>query len=136
MHADISQAEEDAFAAALGDDPNDILAVVDEAPPKKSSSKDKDSKKKSDKLSSKLDSKSSKKSAPKEEPVIEPIVEPTIDEFNDLLDPPAPAAEEAAGWGFWGNVDWIKKKTRSILKDEEWKEKVMKRWEEDGSPKE
>ena len=60
----------DAFAAAMGDDPGDILDMIDEAPPKKSSSKDvkdiKDSKKKSsdkttDKLS-KTDSKSSKKS--------------------------------------------------------------------------
>lgn len=95
------KADEEAFAAALGEDPNDMLDVVDEpapTPAKKSSSKDKDkdSKKKgSDKLA-KVDSKSSKKSEPKEDAVVDvPEPDPIVE-----VEPEEP--KKADGWGFWG----------------------------------
>ncbi|PVI01147.1 hypothetical protein DM02DRAFT_613890 [Periconia macrospinosa] len=30
-----------------------------------------------------------------------------------------------AGWGFWGNTEWLEARVRWILKDEEWREGVM-----------
>lgn len=38
------------------------------------------------------------------------------------------------GWGYWGSVKWIKRKARSILKGEDWKKEVLRKWEEAGSP--
>lgn len=111
------KAEEDAFAAALGEDPNDILEIIDEAPPKKSS-KDKDVKssktKGSDKLS-KVESKSSKKSDPKDDPIVAFIEEPAADPMFDELDSKSKCdarkadkadsgSGSAAGWGFWGTL--------------------------------
>ena len=98
------KADEEAFAAAMGDDAGDLLEVPEEAPVKKSSSKDK--KKGSDKLS-KTDSKDSKSSSKKskkeepapfvvdEEPAPEPVPEP--EPLEDERDAP-----KADGWGFWG----------------------------------
>ena len=90
------KADEEAFAAALGDDPNDeILEVVDEAPAKKSSSKDKDSKKKSSKSDSK-----SKKAEPAPPVVADPA--PLDDLLNEEATSPKAEPKKAEGWGFWG----------------------------------
>ncbi|EMD01027.1 hypothetical protein BAUCODRAFT_144604 [Baudoinia panamericana UAMH 10762] len=97
------KADEEAFAAALKDEPDDLLAMVDEAPVKKSS---KDSKKKGEKL--KADVKSSKKSESKEDPVIAIIedaaADPIIDIVDEKVDGKSAKLEtpSAAGWGFWG----------------------------------
>ena len=96
------QADEALFAAALGEDPNEIMEIIDEAPPKKSSSKDKDSKKSkgSDKLS-KTESKSSKKSEPKEDPIVTIVDEPAFDPIAEINTDEA-EPKKADGWGFWG----------------------------------
>ncbi|TKA80427.1 hypothetical protein B0A55_03398 [Friedmanniomyces simplex] len=96
------KADEALFAAAIGEDPNEILEIIDEAPPKKSA---KDSKFKAGKLSKAegKPGKSSKKSEPKEEPIAAVVDEPAPDPIMDIMDEPAPAeAPSAAGWGFWG----------------------------------
>ncbi|KAK1066632.1 hypothetical protein LTR74_007002 [Friedmanniomyces endolithicus] len=98
------KADDALFAAAMGEDPDEILDIIDEAPPKKSAkdSKDgKDSKKKSDKPT-KVESKPSKGSK-KSEPVAAIVDHPAPEPIMDLMDEPAPEeAPSAAGWGFWG----------------------------------
>ncbi|QIX02374.1 hypothetical protein AMS68_007891 [Peltaster fructicola] len=99
------KADEAAFAAAFDDDADGILDVVEDLPPKKSSSKDKikekDSKTKSSDKSSKVDSKSSKAKA--EEPVIVAPADDEIDGLDDLLnDSNKVDTAKADGWGFWG----------------------------------
>jgi hypothetical protein len=97
------KADAEAFAAALGDDPDDILEIVEEAPKKPSSSK----KKGSDKLK-KVDSKSSKKSEPKDDPIVAVVDDPPAEAdpvLDFLADDPAKKLDttpSAAGWGFWG----------------------------------
>ncbi|KAK5009052.1 hypothetical protein LTR60_005287, partial [Cryomyces antarcticus] len=98
------KADEEAFAAALGEDPNEIMDIIDEAPLSK-----KDSKKKGSTPLSKVESKSSKKSSSskaKEDDTV--AVEAAA--MVDVVEAPAPstAAEEskpkkADGWGFWGS---------------------------------
>lgn len=107
------KADEEAFAAALGDEPNDILDELDAPPPpstddKKKSSKDR---KKDDKAKpAKIESKSSKKSDSKEEPIVDvpepaPIILSVDEAKKDEL-------KKADGWGFWGaSVKSTKKAT-------------------------
>ncbi|KAK5717940.1 hypothetical protein LTR15_008783 [Elasticomyces elasticus] len=93
-------ADEALFAAAIGEDPNEILEIIDEAPPKKSSkdSKLKGSKDKASKTDSK--SKTTKKSELKEEPIV--VEEPPPDPIVDIMDEAPPEEPASAGWSFFG----------------------------------
>jgi len=33
-----------------------------------------------------------------------------------------------ASWGFWGNTSWLKARVRRILKDPNWRQKVVGNW--------
>ena len=102
--------DDELFAAAMDEDPNEIMEIVDEAPPpKKSSSKDKDKDKDAKKKSSssdktsKTDTKSSKKSAVKDDPIVAIVDEtPAIDPLVDIIDDKPSAGAKADGWSFFG----------------------------------
>ena len=134
------QADEAAFAAALDEDSDDILDMIEEIPPPKKSAKDKgkdtkdksikdkdivgkdvkdkpvkdkdvkDTKKKGDDKLSKVDSKTGKKLESKKEEPIDMFDDPIL----DFAEEPPQDEGKSDGWGFWGSSLKSTKKATTV----------------------